>query len=360
MTDYDALVIGGGQSGLAAARALSRQGLDTAILEAGDEPVGSWPRYYDSLVLFSPGRYSSLPGMAFPGGEDRYPRRDEVIDYLRRYADTVDADILTHQRVDTVEYDGTGFTAHTAGGDTFTAPRLVAATGSFDSPYVPRLPGLDTFTGTVLHASEYREPTAFAGQHVIVVGAGNSAVQIAVELAEHAEVTLASRNPPKYLPQEPLGRPLHFWATVTGFDAAPIGPYLRTAPTQRVLDTGRYRRALTIGNPVPRSMFTSIDGTTVNWPDGTTSTADSVLLATGYAQHLPYLVGLGALDSTGRARHRGGISTTHPGLAYLGIDWQRTPSSASLRGVGRDAEFVAARLARTRKSTTTGLGSAKQ
>ncbi len=354
MTDYDALVVGGGQSGLAAAHALSARGLRTGLLEAGDEPVGAWPHYYDSLTLFSPAKYSALPGVAFPGDPDRYPQRDEVIDYLRRYAAGLDVDIVTGSRVETVTCERGVYTAHTAAGDSVTAPILIAATGYFGSPNIPPLPGLDTFGGTVLHTSDYREPAALAGQNIIVVGAGNSAVQIATELTEVASVTLASRRPPKFMPQRPFGRDVHYWLTVTGFDRAPLGPLLRTPPTQQVLDTGRYRRALASGNPQPRPLFTGLDGDRVTWPDGTTTTADTVLLATGYRPHLPYLTGL---DGTDRPLHRQGISTTHAGLGYVGLEWQRSLSSASLRGVGRDADRVADRVvaaARSRRTLPTG------
>ena len=92
MNSPDAIVVGAGQAGLAAARSLLARGLNPVVLEAGPEPVGSWPRYYDSLVLFSPARYSALPGLPFPGDPQRYPHRDEVVDYLRRYAATLDAD----------------------------------------------------------------------------------------------------------------------------------------------------------------------------------------------------------------------------------------------------------------------------
>ncbi|WP_094979772.1 flavin-containing monooxygenase [Rhodococcus pyridinivorans] len=358
MTDYDALVIGGGQSGLAAAHALSTRGLRTGLLEAGDEPVGAWPHYYDSLTLFSPAKYSALPGLAFPGDPQRYPRRDEVIDYLRRYAAGLDVDIVTGSRVETVTCERGVYTAHPAVGGSVTAPILIAATGYFGSPNMPPLPGLDTFGGTVLHTGDYRDPAALTGQNVVVVGAGNSAVQIATELAEVATVTLASRRPPKFLLQRIFGRDVHFWLTVTGVDRAPLGPWLPASPTQQVLDTGRYRRALASGNPQPRPLFTGLDDRRVFWPDGAATTVDTVLLGTGYRPHLPYLTGLGALDETGRPWHRQGLSTTHLGLGYVGLEWQRSLSSASLRGVGRDAGRVADRVvaaARSRRALPTGL-----
>lgn len=117
----DAIVIGAGQSGLAAAHALRQTGLAPVVLEAGPEPVGSWPHYYDSLTLFSPARYSSLPGLPFPGDPGRYPHRDEIADYLRRYAAHLDVDIRTRTRVDTITAAPGGYQIHT-GEQTLTAP----------------------------------------------------------------------------------------------------------------------------------------------------------------------------------------------------------------------------------------------
>ncbi|MEV0107760.1 NAD(P)/FAD-dependent oxidoreductase [Nocardia sp. NPDC050799] len=346
-TEYtcDAVVIGGGQSGLAAAHHLTNQGLNTAILEAAHEATGSWPRYYDSLTLFSPARYSALPGRRFPGDPDRYPHRDEVIDYLRSYAAGLDADIHTDTPAETVTSTGSdGFTVTTGTGAVFTAPRVIAATGSFGSPFLPILGGQNEFEGRILHASQYRDPGEFAGQRVVVVGAGNSAVQIATELAEATEVVLASRAPVNFVPQRPLGRDVHFWFTVTGFDAAPLARLVKEAPTQPVLDEGRYRAALAAGKPLRRDMFTAFTPEGVVWPDGTRTSVDAIVFATGYRPHLPYLAGTGALTETGIPHQRHGLSTTHPGLGFLGLEWQRTPSSNSLRGVGRDAAYLVRRL----------------
>jgi len=343
----DAIVVGAGQSGLAAAHALRRAGLAPVVLEAGPEPGGSWPHYYDSLTLFSPARYDSLPGLPFPGDPDRYPHRDEVADYLRRYAARLDADIRTHHRVDTISTGAGGYLVHT-GDRILTTPLVIAATGGFGNPHRPALPGLDAFTGEVVHVSDYRAPEQFAAQHVVIVGAGNSAAQVGVELARHARVTLATRAPVKYAPQIILGRDMHWWSTTLGFDHLPIGPYLRATPSVPVVDDGTYRAAIDGGRPARMPLFTDIDGTRITWPDGRTEQVDTVLLATGYRPDLPYLTDLGALDEHGRPLQIRGLSTSHPGLGYVGLEWQRSLASATLRGVGRDATYVVTRLLRNR------------
>jgi putative flavoprotein involved in K+ transport len=352
MTTHDALVIGAGQAGLASARALQADGRRAVVLEAGPEPVGSWPRYYDSLRLFSPAAFSALPGLPFPGDPAHYPHRDEVVAYLRRYAERLTGrlggrlgvDIRTGHRVEALTRGGAGFVAHVADGAELTAPVVISATGGFGRAHLPPLPGLGGFEGRVLHAGEYREPTSYAGERVVIVGGGNSAVQIGAELAEHARVTLATRNPLRFAPPRLLGRDVHFWAVRTGLDRLPLGPYLRSIPTSPVSDSGAYRAAIEAGRPDRRPMFTRVDGRHVTWDDGTEEEIDTIVLATGYRPDVGYLTGLGALDSEGRVLHRQGISTTVPGLAYVGLEWQRSFGSATLRGVGRDARFVVRRL----------------
>lgn len=331
------VIVGAGQSGLAVARAALDAGLRPLLLEAGERPVGSWPAYYDSLTLFSPARYSGFPGMPFPGVPDRYPTRDEVVAYLERYAATLDCEIRTGTKVAAVEE---GFLVRTETGESVKAAALIAASGSFSSPYAPAIPGAGDFGGEVLHVADYRAPKAFAGKRVVVVGAGNSAVQVAYELAEVATVTMAVRSPVQFVPQVRGGKDVHYWLDVLRLDLLPPSVLARLFKGTLVLDTGIYAEALASGRFDQRPMFTAFDSDGVVWSDGKRERVDVVLFATGYRPNLPYLRDLGALDESGVPLHRRGVSTTHAGLGYLGVEFQRSFSSNTLRGVHRDAQFV--------------------
>ena len=345
MERADIVIVGAGQSGFASAYAAQRAGLEPVVLEASAEPTGSWPRYYESLSLFSPARYSSLPERALPGDPERYPTRDEVAAYLRDYADWLGADIRTSQRVTRVAVLGDGgFEVATAAGLLLEAPYVVAATGGFGRPHRPRLPGEETYRGTLLHASEYRRPAGFAGRRVVVVGGGSSAVQIAHELATVARVTLATRSRLKWQAQRPLGRDMHWWFDRSGLDGAPIGRLWLRLDRNPVVDDGRYRAALASGAYDQRAMFTRLVADGVAWPDGSIEPVDAVLLATGYRPDLAYLAGTAALAATGAPLHRAGISRTVPGLAYVGLEFQRGFRSATVRGAGGDARRVVERL----------------
>ena len=353
----DVVVIGAGQSGLAAAYTLLAHGISPVVLEAGPEPAGSWPHYYDSLTLFSPARYSSMPGLDFPGDPDHYPHRDEVAAYLRRYAAGLGADIRTNTAVSAVEAAGQGgFLVRTATGQRFRAAGIVAATGSFGNPYVPVLPGQNRFTGRLLHVAEYRRPHRHVGERVVVVGGGNSAVQVGYELAQVATVTLATRHPVTFHPQHRDGRDLHYWLVTSRFDLLPPEWLDHYLGDHWVVDTGKYRHALEIGQLDRRPMFTGFGADGVIWPDGTPEKVDTVVFATGYRPHLDYLSPLGALDGSGMPRHAGGISATHPGLVYLGLEFQRSFSSNTLRGVRRDAEHVITPLAAHVRNAPAAVG----
>jgi putative flavoprotein involved in K+ transport len=337
----EAIVIGAGQAGLATGYHLKQAGLRFVILEAGRQPGGSWSKYYDSLTLFSPARYSSLPGLPFPGDPDRYPKRDEVASYLRAYAQRFELPIIADTKVQQIERSSPNFLLRTARGE-FHSRTLVGASGSFYRPNMPRLPGQDRFRGTILHSAAYQNPEPFKGKRVIVVGAANSAVQIAVELHGAARVTLATRDPVRFAPQQFLGCDFHCWVQWTGLDYLPV---LKDQSTP-VLDTGKYRKALADKKPDQRPMFVSFTEAGVEWPEGEREAVDAVIFATGFRPSFPYLARLGALDSSGKPLHRKGISSVVPGLYFVGMSGQRSFRSATLRGVGRDAAYIVQALRR--------------
>ncbi len=343
-TRYDVLVLGAGQAGLAAGYQLQRARLSFAILEGAPEVGGSWPRYYDSLTLFSPAGRSSLPEMPFPGNRHHYPQRDQVVAYLRAYAHHFQLPIITDTQVVRVERTGQGFLVLTTDGRRYQSRAVIAATGAFHRPHIPKLPGQSDFGGQVLHAAAYRNPAPFQGQRVVVVGAGNSAIQIGVEFAKVARVTLATREPIRFRRQKLLGQDVHHWAWLLGLDRLPLGAWVARAAATGVLDAGVYQAAIAAGQPERRPMFTQFTATGVVWPDGSEEKVDTVIYATGYRPNLDYLTDLGALDAGGRPFHRRGVSTTVPGLAYVGLSNQSTYASATLRGVGPDAAYVVRRL----------------
>ncbi|MFF3786964.1 NAD(P)-binding domain-containing protein [Streptomyces sp. NPDC001933] len=217
------------------------------------------------------------------------------------------------------------------------------ATGEYGTPFVPDVPGQADFGGRILHAADYRSPDAFAGQRVVVVGGGNSAIQIVAELGSLADTTLVTRRPIGWTPQRPLGQDLHWWLKHTRLDIAPIRRLLAKVPVA-VPDDGHHRTALDQHGVDRRDVFSRFTADGIVWADGTKEEVGAVLLATGYRLAFPYLTGSGVLATNGAPLHQGGLSPAVPGLAFVGMEFQRSFSSKILRCVGRDAGHVLERM----------------
>jgi len=267
-----------------------------------------------------------------------------VADYLERYAAHLDVEIQCSTRVETVKRDGKAFLVFTENGMVLEASGVVAASGSFSNPFRPTFPGEDTFTGELSHVASYRNPTPHAGRRVVVVGAGDSAAQVANELAHVAKTTLATRHPVRFIPQRLGGHDIHYWLRETGFDTLPATWLSKITRGAVVTDSVGFRKALAEGRVAQRGMFVALDGENVVWNDGEREHVDAIILATGYRPSVPYLFELGALDEHGTPLHVGGISSTHVGLVYVGLEFQRSYSSNTLRGVADDARSVIAPL----------------
>ncbi len=346
MKTVDTLVIGAGQAGLAAGYFLQRYQLDFHLIDANPKIGGSWQNYWDSLRLFSPARYSQLPGLDFPGDPGAYPARDDVITYLQEYARHFNLPVALDEAVVQIDKRDGIFYTLTADGNCYASRTVISATGAFNTPYIPHIAGDDHYQGRTLHTYQYREPSSFHGERVVVVGANNSAVQIGVELAQVADVTLAVRRSIEWWPQTFLGKNLFFWIHATGFDMIPIGLFFHLSDSNMVIDDGTYRRAIQRGRPNTRQMFQSFTEDGVIWADGLHEAVDTVVFATGFRpDNRPYLESLNALcpeDQT--PLQRGGVSKTVDGLYFVGVFGQRSAASATLRGVGADARYVVEHL----------------
>ncbi|MBH3426861.1 flavin-containing monooxygenase [Pseudomonas alkylphenolica] len=332
----DVVVIGGGQAGLAFGWHLQQHGLDFLIIDEQTRPGGNWRNYYDSLQLFSPAEYSALPGLPFPGDPKSYPLRDEVVKYLEAYAGEFRLPFQGGTRVMGVAQKEKVFEVRCDTGATFCARSVVVASGGFSRPFTPSILGLESFSGTCLHSSAYRTPEPFAGQRVVVVGAANSAVQIAYELAGVAEVVLATREKIRFFPQRILGLDFHAWLKFTKLEQT---RWLSDQSTP-VLDTGKYRNALDTGRFQRRGMFQQVLPDGVVWPDGSTTKIDALIFATGFQPNLDFLTGLPVANRSGRVAQHNGVASQVAGLYFVGLPKQRNFASATLRGVGSDAGHI--------------------
>jgi len=340
------VVIGGGQSGLAAGYHLRRQGLDFVVLDARTTPGGAWQHTWDSLHLFSPAAHSSLPGRLMPpqAGQE-YPDARHVVEYLADYEKRYELPVERPVRVLGVHRDGQFLCVETDSG-TWHARAVISATGTWWRPFLPAVPGLGDFGGRRLHTVEYRSPQDFTGRRVIVVGGGNSGAQIAADLAYDTELTWATQRPPRYLADDIDGRALFDAATARrrALDAgrtdtggvASLGDIVAVPPVREARDHGLLKAS---------PMFTRLVPGGVEWADGTRAEADAIIWCTGFRPALSHLSPLQLRGRRGHIATDGTRTVDEPRLHLLGYgDWTG-PASATLIGVGRPAREAAREIA---------------
>lgn len=340
------VVIGGGQSGLAAGYHLRRLRLDFVILDAQAAAGGAWQHTWDSLHLFSPAAFSSLPGRLMPpqAGEE-YPDAEHVVAYLRDYEKRYELPIERPVRVAGVHRDGELLRVETDSG-TWRARAVISATGTWWRPFLPAVPGRGLFEGRRLHTVEYRSPRDFAGQRVVVVGGGNSGAQIAADLAYDTELTWVTQRPPRYLADGIDGRVLFDAATArrraldegrtdTG-GVASLGDIVAVPPVCEARDRGLLKASPMFARLVPGG---------VEWADGTRAEADAIIWCTGFRPALSHLAPLRLRGRRGHIATEGTRAVDEPRLHLLGYgDWTG-PASATLIGVGRPAREAAREIA---------------
>ena len=337
----EVVVVGAGQAGLAMGFFLARQGRRFRIVEAADSVGAAWRDRWDSLALFTPRRYDALPGVGFPGDLDGYPTRDEVVSYLRGYAQTYELPVILDSAVQSLSPIEGGFRVECRG-RTVVADQVVVATGPFQLPFTPAL-AAELPPGVVqLHSTGYRHPRDIPAGTVLVVGGGNTGFQIASELSRtHAvHLSVGSRQTP--LPQTIGRRDLFWWLTRTGLLNTTVDSRLGRRLSGREALIGSSPRGLRrLGVELhPRAV--SVSGNVVGLADGTDLRVDAVVWATGYRPDYSW-IDAPVLDAGGRVRHHRGV-TDIPGLYFLGLYWQHTRGSALLGWVADDAEHLATHI----------------
>ena len=341
----DVLVIGAGQAGLGVAYWLRRRS-DLQVLVVDELPVGqSWLERWDSLQLFTPRRFSSLPGLRFPDGPTRSPSRVEMAQYLQKYVHHFSLPVQTGVCVQRLSQDGSGFVALTADG-VIRARQVVLASGPFRRPYVPDAGcGLSSDVRQ-LHSLHYRRPDDVPPGQVLVVGGGNSAAQLALELQATHAVTIASPGPLWFLPEDIAGISMYWWTLLTGVLRAPKDAWVSRYVRRRgdsIVGT-QLRRLISAGQVrLHPHRVTAGRDREVELEDGTVLPVSSVLWCTGFRPDTDWIDVPGALDGSGAPLHATGASPVR-GLHWMGLPWQSRLNSSIIHGVGHDAKVTARRI----------------
>jgi putative flavoprotein involved in K+ transport len=341
---FDVLVIGGGQAGLATGYHLAQRGSHFLIVDAAADGGEAWRNRWDSLQLFTPPQYDNLPGLRFPAALDTYPGKDAVADYLQTYAAHFQLPVQRGTTITSLTRTDGGYVAQ-AGEKAFHARQVVVATGPFQVPFIPPVAeGLDADLPQT-HSADYRGPGGVAAGRVLVVGAGNSGCQIALELSASHRVDLSVGKAIPTMPQRLLGRDLWWWATGIGLSRVTATSRLgtRLANRDQIIGVGPRQLARQHGVRI-RPRVATATGRAVTFADGQATEYNAVVWATGFTVDHSWINIPAVKDDSGRIRHIRGV-TPAPGLYMLGLTWQHTRTSALLGWVGNDAAHLAARIA---------------
>jgi putative flavoprotein involved in K+ transport len=348
---FDTIVIGGGQAALAVGYFLARKGVNFIILDENARTGDSWRKRWDGLRLFTPSKFNSLPGASFPKPGNHLPTKDEVADYLEGYARRFNLPIRHGIKVEALSGGAQDYQL-SAGAQRFSARNVVIATGLFQLPYTPYFAGELDRGIFQIHTRDYCNPQQVPARSLLVVGAGNSGAEIAVELAGAGkQVWLAGRDVGKLPSNGPAskvlgGRPL-WWAINNILTVkTPMGRKVRAVVDHHGGPLGRLTRpeiAAAGVELVPR--LAGVQAGKPQLEDGRTLPVEGVIWATGFRPDYRW-VKLPVFDENGSPRHSLGVVQDAPGLYFIGLMFQRALSSALLGGVGRDAAYIARQIAR--------------
>jgi putative flavoprotein involved in K+ transport len=346
----ETVIIGGGQAGLATGYHLRRRGRPFVILDANQRIGDAWRQRWDSLRLFTPARYNGLPGWRFPPPKLSFPTKDEMADYLEAYAAKFELPVRTGVEADGVHREGDRYVVTSAAGR-FEADNAVVASGAHRSPRVPAFASELDPSIVQLHSCEYRSPTQLREGATVVVGAGNSGAEIALEVSQTHPTSLSGRDVGQ-LPVKHGANAARFVLPLVRF----AGTHVLTVRTPM----GRKVRPyfLTTGAPLIRTKRKALAAASIDLLPRTTQVQDgfptledgrvlevaNVIWCTGFLPGFAW-IDIDIFGDDGRPVHRRGVVPDEPGLFFVGLQFQYAATSDVLPGVGRDAEYIADQIA---------------
>jgi len=339
MSEYESVVIGAGQAGLSASYHLQRRRIDHVVLDSNQFPGGAWQHRWNSLTMTDVHGVAALPDSdAPPTGAER--ANLAVARYFADYERQHDLPVRRPVRVDRVSSDGDLLVVR-AGDLTWTAPTIINATGTWDRPFVPHYPGIESFTGEQVHTVDYPGPEHFVDKRVLVVGGGASAVQFLGELAPRTDTLWVTRRPPVWRTDE-FDRQAGHQAVALVEERVRRG----LPPASVVSVTGlalrdQERLAESLGAYRRRPMFASIEPHGVRWPDGSFEHVDAILWATGFRPAVSHLAPLHLRSAHGGIQLDGTTAVVDPRVQLVGYG-----PSASTIGANRAGRAAAVAVAR--------------
>ncbi|WP_307336496.1 flavin-containing monooxygenase [Metabacillus malikii] len=341
---YDSIVIGCGQAGLAIAYYLKKTNQNFLLLDKGSEIGGTWKERYDSLLLFTPRAYSSLPGLPLSGEAQGFPTKDEIVEYPKNYVEKFDFPIHLNEEVIHVNKVDDTFLIKTNKNE-YRAKNVVVATGPFQTPNIPSFSKNLSPAIYQLHSSQYKNPRQLINGNVLVVGGGNSGAQIAVELSKEKDTYIAISKTLNYLPLVIRDKSIFYW-----FDKVGILKVKSNSFFARILQKRgdpifgfELKKAITNNEVKVKKRVMNANGNELLFEDNSTLKVSNIIWATGFKTEFPWLKIAGILDEQGNVLHSRGVSNID-GLYFIGLPWQYRRGSALLQGVGYDAKYIVAKM----------------
>lgn len=334
----DVIVVGGGQSGLACGYYLRRNKVNYLILDKEEKCGGAWLHAWDSLTLFSPAEHSSLPGWLMPKSKNLFPPKQEVIDYLCQYEKRYDLPIERSVTVESVLLENKIFKIQTNKG-MYYSKVVIAATGTWNNPFIPEIAGIDIFKGIQIHSAQYKNSESFKNLKVLVVGEGNSGAQIIAEVSKVANVKWSTSKPPQYLPDEVDGFYLFNVATAK-YNAEKEGKPFNAANYDlgTIVMVPPVKEARSRGVLLSSGGIKSIYKEGVIWIDGTKEDFDAIIWCTGFGYATSFLKNTVSADNRGIVKTEQSKATEVDGLWLAGYGSWTGYASATLIGINRNAK----------------------